>query len=184
MAKTPNTYVALLRGINVGGKNIIKMTDLKACFEAIGLTSVITYIQSGNVVFKSTESNHELLTSKIEASLEKIFNNKIIVLVVTYNDLREILEHAPKDFGKDPDIYRYDVIFILEPFTPNQAIRDIETRDGVDRVYLGKKVLYFSRLIERATQSKLSKIVSLPIYKKMTIRNWNTTTKLLALMER
>ncbi len=183
MAKAQNTYVALLRGINVGGNNIIKMTDLKSRFEAIGLTSVITYIQSGNVIFKSSESNHELLTSKIEAGLEKILNKKIIVLVVAYNDLKETLEHAPKDFGKDPDTYRYDVIFIVEPFTPNQAIKDIETRDGVDRVYLGKKVLYFSRLSKRATQSKLSKIVSLPIYKKMTIRNWNTTTKLLALME-
>ncbi len=183
MVKAQNTYVALLRGINVGGNNIIKMADLKSCFEAIGLTSVITYIQSGNVVFKSSESNHELLTSKIEASLEKILNKKLIVLVIAYKDFKEILNHAPKDYGKNPDTYRYDVIFIKEPPAPDQAIKNIETRDGVDRVYLGKSVLYFSRLSKRATQSKLSKIVYNPIYKKVTIRNWNTTTKLLALME-
>lgn len=67
-------YLALLRGINVGGKNIIKMVDLKACFEEMDLSDVTTYIQSGNVVFASTETDSAKLTDKIEKTLSKRFN--------------------------------------------------------------------------------------------------------------
>jgi len=175
-------YLALLRGINVGGNNIIKMVDLKACFESMGFSDVRTYIQSGNVLFKSAEKNVGKLTKEIEEKLSKKFSYKSVVVVVTHDQLKEAVEKAPKGFGQDPTEYRYDVVFLKDPLTSEEAIKDVREREGVDKVYLGKDVLYFTRLISSASQSYLAKIITLPIYKFMTIRNWNTTTKLLSMM--
>ena len=177
-------YLALLRGINVGGNNIIKMADLKACFERLGFTGVATYIQSGNILFKSAEKDKLKLTHKIEKALSERFRYKSRMVVVTHKEIRRIVDGAPKGFGKDLDQYRCDVIFLKEPLIARDAMKNVSTKDGVDQAYMGKHVLYFSRLISKATQSHLSKIIALPMYQNMTIRNWNTTTKLLALMEK
>lgn len=177
-------YLALLRGINVGGKNIIKMADLKASFESMGFSDVVTYIQSGNVVFASTEKDIAKLTDKIERTLSKRFNYTSRLVLVAHSEMKKIVAGAPKGFGDEPDKYRYDVIFLKEPLTPAKAMEQVSVRDGVDQAYEGKYVLYFSRLISRASQSYLTKIIGLPMYQNMTIRNWNTTTKLLVLMEK
>ncbi|MEO8358100.1 MAG: DUF1697 domain-containing protein [Chloroflexota bacterium] len=176
-------YLALLRGINVGGKNIIKMADLKACFENMGFSDVATFIQSGNVLCKSAEKDKSKLTTKIEKGLSERFNYKSRLVVVTHRELEKIVEGAPPGFGSHSDTFRYDVIFLKEPLTPKEAMKSVRTKEGVDNAYTGKYVLYFSRLISKATQSHLSRIIKLPVYQNMTIRNWNTTTKLLALME-
>ena len=94
-----------------------------------------------------------------------------------------IVDRAPDGFGSDPERYRYDVLFLKEPLTARAAIRLVPTRDGVDRAYAGSGVLYYSRLISQASQSRLSRVVSMPIYGNMTIRNWNTTRSLLRLLE-
>lgn len=177
-------YLALLRGINVGGNNIIKMVDLKKCFESMGLTDVVTYIQSGNVIFTSSEKSQAKLITTIEECLSKKFNYKSKIVLITNEHLEKTVQKAPKGFGTEPDEYRYDVIFLKEPLTAKEAVKDIQLREGVDNLSAGDGVLYFSRLISLAGKSYLSKVVSLPIYKNMTIRNWNTTTKLLALMQK
>lgn len=177
-------YLALLRGINVGGNNIIKMADLKTGFSTMGFAEVVTYIQSGNVMFKSDELDKVRLTNKIEKELSRRFNYNSKIVLITYKLLEAVVSKAPEGFGTEPDKYRYDVLFLKEPLTPREAIKSIKVREDVDTVFAGKDVLYFSRLISRAGQSYLTKIVSLPVYKSMTIRNWNTTTKLLALMKK
>jgi uncharacterized protein (DUF1697 family) len=176
-------YLVLLRGINVGGKNIIKMVDLKANFEAMGFSNVLTYIQSGNVVFQSDEKDKAVLTTKIEKGLSKRFNFVARVVVVSHKELEAIVRAAPSGFGKEEKMFRYDVIFLKEPLTPKEAMKSVSTREGVDTAHAGKQALYFSRLISRAAQSHLTKIIGMPVYRNMTIRNWNTTTKVLALME-
>ncbi|MCI0552525.1 MAG: DUF1697 domain-containing protein [Anaerolineae bacterium] len=178
-----NQYVALLRGINVGGKNLIKMTDLKACFETLGFENVSTYIQSGNVLFSADKSDQARLTKRIEEALSKTFNYKSRVVIRSYKEIKDIVAHAPKGFGSDPATYRYDVIFLKEPLTAAEAMKSVTTKEGVDQAFAGKGVLYFSRLISRASQSHLTRIISMPVYQSMTIRNWNTTTKLLNIME-
>jgi uncharacterized protein (DUF1697 family) len=177
-------YLALLRGINVGGKNIIKMTDLKACFENMGFSDVTTYIQSGNVLFKSAENDKVKLSKKIEKELSARFDYSARLVTVTHKELKKTVDAAPRGFGSKPEKFRYDVIFLKEPLTPKEAMKSVSIREGVDAAYTGTHVLYFSRLISRASQSYLTKIISLPVYQSMTIRNWNTTTKLLALMEK
>lgn len=174
-------YLALLRGINVGGNNIIKMIDLKKCFEDMGFMQITTYIQTGNVFFTSNEKNKAKLTQKVEEILSEKFNYKSRIVIISHEEIKTVVEEAPVGFGNAPDKYRYDVLFLKEPLTATDALKSISKKEGVDEVYSGKHALYFSRLISKASQSLLPKIIKLPIYQNITIRNWNTTTKLLAL---
>lgn len=176
-------YVALLRGINVGGKNLIKMSELKACFEAQGFQDVATYIQSGNVLFRAEKSGRAEITRRIEAALIATFNCPASVVLRSRAQMQDIVKRAPEAFGADPATYHYDVVFLKEPLEAATAIKSVLTRPGVDQAHAGNGVLYTSRLISKAAQSQLNRLVSLPIYKSMTIRNWNTTTKLLRLLE-
>lgn len=171
-------YLALLRGINVGGNNIIKMVDLKASFEQMGFTEVKTYIQSGNVIFQSNEKSIETLTRQIEATLAKTFNYPGRTVVISADTLKQVIAQAPKGFGSEKEKYRYDVIFLRAPMTAQEALKQVQTRNDVDQAHAGQHALYFSRLIAQVTKSYLPKIIQLPVYQFMTIRNWNTTQKL------
>jgi uncharacterized protein (DUF1697 family) len=176
-------YVALLRGINVGGKNLIKMPALKAAFEDDALGNVSTYIQSGNVLFDAPDADSAKLTTRIEKMLAEAFDYIPTVVVRSRRQMRATVDRAPKGFGSQPAKYRYDVIFLKEPLTAKEAMKDVPTNPAVDTAHAGTGVLYFSRLTAKATASRLNRIVGSPIYPSITIRNWNTTTKLLALME-
>lgn len=176
-------YIALLRGINVGGKHIMKMAELRACFEDMGFTDVSTFIQSGNVLFTAMKQNTTRLCGEIEKTLSRKFQYASRVVLISHKQIEEAVKKAPRNFGKRPSLYRYDVIFLKSPLTAKEAIKSIRVNLKVDQAFAGKEVLYFSRLISKATQSHLSRIIQLPIYKSMTIRNWNTTSKLLALIE-
>lgn len=176
------TYLALLRGINVGGKNIIKMADLKAIFEEMGFRDVKTYIQSGNVIFNSERTNKAELTDEIEKKLSERFKYNSIIMLRTEEELKEQLATAPADYGTDNENYRYDVIFLKETITVEEAMKDITLREGIDEAFVGDNVLFFRRLFVDLTKSKLAKIVASPVYKHITIRNWRTSTKLLELM--
>ncbi len=171
------TYLILLRGINVGGNNIIKMADLRAGIENSGYEDVRTYIQTGNV-FVRTEKTKEQVESNIKRVLKKEFDYQLPILVLTKRELDSMIKNAPKDFGEEPKKFRYDVWFLISPLTPAKAMKEMELRDGVDTVTRGKKAFYTTRLISRASQSKLSKMTQKKVYQSMTIRNWNTTTKL------
>jgi uncharacterized protein (DUF1697 family) len=176
-------YVALLRGINVGGNNMISMKALAACFEKQGLRDVSTYIQSGNALFAAPAAGRAQLTRRIEKVLSSTFAYRACVVLRTLAEMRDTVQRAPDGFGTAPDVYRYDVIFLKEPLTAAAAIDSVATRQGVDDTHAGPGALYFRRLVSKAAQSQLAKIGSSPIYKEITIRNWNTTTKLLALLE-
>jgi uncharacterized protein (DUF1697 family) len=180
MGKT--RYLAFLRGINVGGNNKVLMAELREAFEAAGFGAVSTYIQSGNVLFES-DGSRAALEGDIEAMLEGRFKVPLVVVVRSHQQLRNVIARAPKGFGKAPDSYHSDAIFLKAPLTPRQAMRVVELLDGVDQAWPGTGVLYFARLSERRTQSRMSSIVGTPEYKLMTIRSWNTTTKLLGLLD-
>lgn len=177
------TYLALLRGINVGGKNIIKMADLRDCFEAEGFRDVVTYIQSGNVVFRSPSSGLRTLTVRIEKMLDAAFDYEASVVMRSRKQMRAVVSDAPSGFGERPETHRYDVIFLKAPLAATTAMESVPTRPGVDEAWAGSGVLYFSRRIDRASRSYLSRLASMPVYQRVTVRNWNTTTRLLKLME-
>jgi uncharacterized protein (DUF1697 family) len=175
-------YVALLRGINVGGRNLIAMAELREAFEAAGYQAVRTYIQSGNVQFES-DGPPASLPDHLEAMLERRFGVSLVVCLVSHVELRGVVEQAPAGFGSQPGRYRYDVIFLKAPLSSQQAMRVVDLREGVDEAWPGTGVVYFARLSERSAQSRMSRIVGTPEYRQMTIRNWTTTTKLLGLLD-
>jgi uncharacterized protein (DUF1697 family) len=134
------------------------------------------------VVFSGGSSLTEL-TARIEDLLATTFGYEASVVLRNRRQMRAIVDRAPAGFGTDPARYRSDVIFLKSPLTAPTAMRSVLTREGVDRANVGPGVLYFSRLTSRASQSQLSKVVSTPAYRNMTIRNWNTTTKLARMLE-
>ncbi len=178
------SYVILLRGINVGGKNKIPMVQLKHFLEEQGFEDVLTYIQSGNVLLKSDRSRKHI-QEQIEEMLPtkfKLDSSLIKILVLSPDDLQAVINQAPKGFGTEPMKYHSDVIFLMD-ITSKEALTVFAPREGVDRIWPGNGVIYSQRLSAERVKSRLSKIVGTPMYKNMTIRNWNTTTKLLKILE-
>lgn len=179
-----STYVILMRGINVGGKNKIPMAELRLLLEEQGFNNVVTYIQSGNVLLESKLSR-EQITDKIEKILPikfKIDGSLIKVLVLSHDDLRAVIDQAPKGFGAEPDKYHSDAIFLMG-ITSKDAMPIFSPREGVDRIWPGAGVIYSQRLSAERSKSRLSKMMASPLYKSMTIRSWSTTTKLLEILE-
>lgn len=170
-------YIALLRGINVGGNNKVPMVELKVCFENAALQNVKTYINSGNVLFESDEEDTKKLQAIIEAAIQESFGFPVSVLVINDATLRSVIEHAPSSFGQKPDMYHSDVAFLLSG-DAKTYVSAIETNPEVDTVWAGNGVIYYQRLSSKRTKSKMSKMITQPFYKQLTIRNWNTVTKL------
>jgi uncharacterized protein (DUF1697 family) len=179
------TYVVLLRGINVGGKNTVSMAALKSLLVELGYMNVSTYIVSGNVVVESDKPAARI-KAQIETALTKNFDlddELIKVLVLSHHQLRSIIENKPKGFGDEPGKYHSDVIFLME-ISVDDALPIFNPREGVDAIWPGDGVIYSRRLSAERTKSRLSAMMASPLYKSMTIRNWNTTTKLLAIADK
>lgn len=178
------TYVILLRGINVGGKNRVPMGELRACLEELGFAEVRTYIASGNVILRSSVGATEV-RELIEAELPRRFKldaELIKVLVLTPAKLRSVVDGRPPGFGDRPDTFHSDAIFLMD-IPVAKAMTVFKPREGVDDIWPGRGVIYSQRLSAERTRSRLGAIVGTPEYRSMTIRNWNTTTKLVALLD-
>ncbi len=176
--------MALLRGINVGGNNLISMAALRRCIEGCGLKKVTTYIQSGNVLFESSAQDVARLAAKIESALSAQFGYTALIVLVSEEQLSAVVDGAPGQFGADPAAYRYDVIFLRAPHRARNVLPTLKLREGVDEAFANDHAIYCRRLISKATQSQFPKVSAHPAYKSMTIRNWNTTSKLHQLMKK
>jgi uncharacterized protein (DUF1697 family) len=174
-------YVALLRGINVGGKNAIRMPALKDCLERQAFESVATYIQSGNVVFDTDEKRAAPLARRIEQALSSTFGFDVPIVLQSYAQLKAIVDEAPRRWKRGGDLRR-NIAFLRRPLTSTQAIKDVEVREGVDTVTAGSDVLYMSTVMSAVGKSRLNRLVTKEIYRDMTIRSYNTCLKILALM--
>lgn len=176
-------YVVLLRGINVGGKNTLSMTALKACLEELGCENVATYINSGNVVLDSSRGA-KALGAEIEKVLPQTFkldSELIRVLALPRATYKKMVDGRPKGFGDQPGKYHSDAIFLMSGKVAD-AIKVFDPREGVDELWPGTGVIYHQRLSAQRTKSKLNRIMATPFYKEMTIRNWTTTMKLLEMV--
>ncbi|OGG04835.1 hypothetical protein A2Z33_06020 [Candidatus Gottesmanbacteria bacterium RBG_16_52_11] len=174
-------YIALLRGINVGGKNIIRMADLKTCFEGLGFGKVTTFIQSGNVLFATSGKTPEKLVTTIERALDKTFNYKSTVLVRSASDIAGVLTDVPRDWKTRTDLRCY-VAFVKPPVTVAEVIREIPVKAGIDTISAGKGAVYMTTVLSGLTKSGLNKIIGKNIYRLITIRNYSTMKKIAALM--
>lgn len=177
------TYLLLLRGINVGGKNKVPMAELKSALQGLGFSDVLTYIASGNVVLRSKNYPAQVKNT-VEQTLPKVFvldDNRIKVLVLTHDQLKDVVENKPDGFGESPEKYHSDVIFTIDVDT-SEIMPLFKPREGVDKIWQGEGVVYSQRLSTMRTKSRLNVIASTPQYKSLTIRTWNTTLKLLDIM--
>jgi uncharacterized protein (DUF1697 family) len=174
-------YIAFLRGINVGGNNLISMLALKEAFGKDGFTNVGTYINSGNVIFESDEKNIEKLTKQLEVLLTKTFTYKARVVVKSHEQLKEIAANVPKEWKTNTDIRCY--MGFLTEFVTDADIKEIKLREGIDSMKVSNGVIYMTTLLSGLTKSGFTKMASQKIYKEMTIRNYTTTKKILNLME-
>ena len=173
------TYVALLRGINVGGKTRVEMPRLKAIIEKLGFTSVRTYINSGNVIFASeTVPNAE----RIEAAIEKEFGFKVPVVLRSKDEIATLLKGFPESWVND-DNMKCDVMFLWVAIDTPAIMQQIPYKQEIEDVlYLPGAVIWrIDR--DKVTRGAVLKIVGRDVYKQMTVRNPNTVRKLYELMK-
>ncbi|MEK4472170.1 DUF1697 domain-containing protein [Paenibacillus sp. FSL R7-0048] len=175
------TYIALLRGINVGGNKIIKMLDLKAMFQALGFANVRTYIQSGNVVFESDEGSVSLLSGVIERQIHEVFGFEVSVIIRTLAEMENVIANDPFQLSEPEEFKRWYVTFL--PAEPSaEALDKLRTyENGPDKVHFVGREMYILYEVS-VSQSPLfkvpfDKILGMPI----TARNWNTVNKLVAI---
>ena len=172
-------FIILARGLNVGGKNPVPMARWRASLESMGYTDVVTYIASGNVLLESTESAARV-KERVDEGLAAEFgidDENVKVLVLSRTQLKGVIENKPAGFGEEPTLYHSDAIFLMG-IAVADALPAFNPREGVDRVWPGKGVIYSRRLSAERTKSRLSTIVASPLYRSMTIRSWSTTQKL------
>ena len=174
--------VALLRGINVGGRNPIGMAELAACFRDAGYQDVRTYIQSGNVLFTADRATGPELEDAVERILASRFGFPIIVVIRSRDELAATIAAAPPNHGSDE--LRSEVFFLKHPLTVEAAFAHLpELREGVDTVAPGPGAVYFSRVAAQASKTRITRLMSMPAFQKMTVRTWRTTTHLLELLD-
>ncbi len=174
-------YVALLRGINVGGNRVIKMDALRAALTASGLDSVRTLLASGNVAFDAEEADGRALAAQVEATLRAAFGHSIPVLLRTADQLRELVESAPFDGVEVTPQTRLYVSFLPEPATSGLAVpyRSPESDFKILRVTPAEvcSVLTLDRTDSVSAMQLLEKLFG----PRITTRNWNTVLKLATL---
>ena len=176
-------HIALLRGINVGGNNIIAKDDLRRCFEDLGFTNVRTYIQSGNILFRCAEGGTDQLTERVEAGLSERFSYAARAVVLSYTDYHAALAAAPGAWGADA-AYRHNALFTLAGTTPDEVLASLPpVKQELEAVAMGPGVIFWSAETKRVTRSAFIKLPALPVYQQVTIRNHNTVLRLASLLE-
>jgi uncharacterized protein (DUF1697 family) len=170
-------YVALLRGINVGGKSIIRMADLKECVEALGYDNVSTFIASGNVLFETPERNAAKLESALERALEKRFGLPIVVVVRSRAEFARVVKAVPAAWIGAKEL-RVNVAFLRRTRDGRALARELQPREGVDELVATKSALIWATRRDALTRSGMQELIRGAMYKEMTVRNLNTTLKL------
>ena len=171
-------YIALLRGINVGGKNIIKMAELKTAFKQRGFHNISTYINSGNILFNS-ELDEPVVKAVCEKLIAEDFKLEIPVCVIAAVDLFDALSHAPDWWGSDPDA-RHDAFFIIPPMTAEQIVAHIgQIKEEYENLAYHGRVVFWSAPMATFSRTRVSKITKdKAMYCSITVRNANTAKKL------
>jgi uncharacterized protein (DUF1697 family) len=178
-----NVFVALLRGVNVGGNNMISMSALKKSFEAMGFPHVSTYINSGNIIFTTKESDARKLEKKIEQILSKEYDLDSRVVLRTLPEMEKLVASLPRNWGGDPG-WRYNVIFLRHTIDSEKILNELEVKKDIEEVVYHPGTLLWSAQVIDLNRTTMLKLSSRKMYQDMTIRNLNTTRKLCELMKK
>lgn len=176
-------YIALLRGINISGKNKIPMTELKSCFIELGYIDVFTYLNSGNVVFSADEQSEIVLADKIKAMIQERFALNIPVFVILQEELEDLLSKAPAWWGTDNKEIYDNLIFVMPPAIAEILAEKIgEPTKKLEQICICKNAIFWS--FDRKNYAKANwwkKTASAGIGEMITIRTANTLKKIVGM---
>jgi len=178
-----NVFVALLRGVNVGGNNMISMSSLKKSFEAMAFPHVSTYINSGNIIFTTKENDARKLEKKIEQMLSKDYQLDSRVVLRSLPEMEKLVQSLPKTWAGDPN-WRYNVIFLRHTIDSEKILDELVVKPDIEEVLYRPGALLWSAQVSDLTRTQMVKLSSRKMYQDMTIRNLNTTRKLSELMKK
>lgn len=171
-------YVALLRGINVGGNNKVEMKELKKVFESLGFLNVFTYINSGNVIF---ETNRGIDVMGIEKSIHKMFGFEVKVLIRDAKNILKLVRNLPIEWENNLE-QKTDILFLWGEFDNKKSINLIKTTEVDTLKYIGGAIVWNVKR-EGYKKSGMNKFIGTVVYKNMTARNINTVRKLAGFLE-
>lgn len=173
-------YIALLRGINVGGHKVIKMADLKRVFESIGLKQVKTYIQSGNIVFES-EEDIKFLKERIQSEIKNVFGFDVPVMLRTHEEFINMIKRCPYEADSLLEGESIHVAFLANELSEKEKDHLLKQKNETEDCFIHEKVVYlfFKNSIRN------SKLMSLfqKLHTPATVRNWRTVNKLKTIVE-
>ncbi len=179
-----NTYIALLRGINVSGQKKILMVDLKNLFETLGFLSITTYIQSGNVIFQSDQADTNNLSDLIKKGIEERFGFDVPVLVLTRDLLLSIFEENPfSERISNGEIEEKKMYFTLVSSAPDKAlVKELAIKDyGNEEFVVGQNVVYFFAANGYGRTKLNNNFFEKKLKCKATTRNLKTVSRLIDL---
>ena len=176
-------FLALLRGINVGGNNIISKEELRQLFIDLGFENVRTYIQSGNILFRSPKRSTKQLVKSIENELSTRFSYPARAVVLSFDQYNSALQSAPRNWGKSNQ-HKHNALFVLSDNTAKRVFAQLPPqKPGIESIAVGKNAIFWSVSKDNLTKTSYMKLAKLPAYQHVTIRNHNTVFKLLQLFE-
>jgi uncharacterized protein (DUF1697 family) len=177
------TYLALLRGVNVGGKAMLKMANLASALQTAGFKNVRTYIQSGNILLDTDSNDKKDIAEQIKACIKHDFQLSVEVATFTAPEWKAIVAAAPDWWGKDLT-WKHNILVLTEDIPMPTVVAAIgNLKPEIEHIAPGRRVLYQSLSLKMFGRTTLGKLASNPVYKKMTVRNFNTATKLSQLLD-
>lgn len=174
-------YIALLRGINISGKNKVSMSILKSELENNGYLNVLTYLNSGNIIFDSNVDSKEFITKDIYKIIKNKFNIEIPIFVMTSTELEDILNNHPNWWGTNNKEVYHNLIFIIPPTKYEEVYNTIgEPKEDIEKIKEYNNYIFWSYNLKDYRKSNWwSKTASTNISDKITIRTANTMKKVL-----
>jgi uncharacterized protein (DUF1697 family) len=175
-------YVALLRGINVGGRTLVKMDALRSCLEALGLDDVSTYIASGNVLFESGQRVAATLETTIEHAIEQTFELPVKVVVLDRAAYARVVKAIPTSWIGDASV-RANVAFVRRGTDARKVVGELKPDPAVEEVKATAGAILWATRRDALNRSVMRKLIGGAAYKELTVRNLNTTLKLNELLD-
>ncbi len=174
------TYIALLRGINVWGKNILNMEILKSFLKDVWYQDVSTYINSGNIIFRTEIKDKDVIRNTIEQTISKNLDLQVSVFLRTLDELKMLAANIPVDRIQNKE-WKTDVIFLDTAIDSPEILGQFAINSDIEQLIYFPGVLVRHIAYSDYNHSKFPRIIGGNLYKQMTIRNINTVRKLAAL---
>lgn len=176
-------FVALLRGVNVGGKNMIRMSSLKESFERMGFGDVVTYINSGNIIFKTQEGDARKLERSVEGMLSGEYGLECKVVVRSLSAMADLVQSLPETWDSDAG-WKYNVIFLRHSVDSENILGELKPAGDIERIVYRPGTLLWSARISDMGRASMHRLPGQKLFQEMTVRNTNTTRKLYELMKK